>query len=63
MSYDIYGNPLSPGHCEVHPCVAQSYPCQQCRDEEYQDERYEDYVHEQRLLAAEEMQGMYGDGI
>lgn len=30
MSFDIYGNPLKKGHCEVHPYVAQEYPCDMC---------------------------------
>ena len=30
MSWDIYGNPLARGHCEVHPHVAEEYPCSVC---------------------------------
>jgi len=30
MSYDIYGNNLKRGHCEVHPQVAEEYPCSLC---------------------------------
>lgn len=30
MTYDIYGNPLRRGYCEVHPDVAEEYPCYQC---------------------------------
>lgn len=30
MSWDIHGNPLKPGHCEVHPHVAEMYPCTTC---------------------------------
>lgn len=37
MAYSIYGTPLRPGHCEVHPDVAQPYPC----DEDLYDDRYE----------------------
>lgn len=33
MSFDIYGNRLKPGHCEVHPDVAQHFPCECCYDE------------------------------
>lgn len=41
MAYDIYGNYLRPGHCEVHPDVAEPYPCWICL------ERYEkDYEKE-----------------
>lgn len=30
MSFDIYGENLRPGFCEVHPHVAESYPCSLC---------------------------------
>jgi len=30
MSYDIYGNNLQAGHCEVHPHVHEEYPCSSC---------------------------------
>ena len=30
MSWDIYGNPLRRGYCEVHPDVHQEYPCSIC---------------------------------
>ena len=30
MGYDIYGQNLVSGHCEVHPHVAQTYPCSLC---------------------------------
>lgn len=30
MAYDIYGNNLRPGHCEVHPHVHEEYPCSLC---------------------------------
>lgn len=33
MSWDIYGNPLRRGHCEVHPTVAEPYPCFACHEE------------------------------
>lgn len=39
MSYDIYGNTLKRGYCEVHPYVNESYPCSLCYKEiedEYQ---------------------------
>jgi len=31
MSFDIYGNNLKRGHCEVHPNVAEEYPCSLCQ--------------------------------
>lgn len=30
MAWDIYGQPLRPGHCEVHPHVHEEYPCSVC---------------------------------
>jgi hypothetical protein len=30
MAYDIYGNDLRRGYCEVHPHVYQEYPCDIC---------------------------------
>ena len=30
MAYDIYGQKLASGHCEVHPWVGESYPCSLC---------------------------------
>jgi hypothetical protein len=33
MAYDIYGNRLLPGHCEVHPHVHETYPCSICYSE------------------------------
>ena len=30
MGYDIYGNNLRNGHCEVHPHVHEEYPCSVC---------------------------------
>lgn len=38
MSFDIHGNPLSPGHCEVHPWVHAEYPCPQCVHEREQND-------------------------
>lgn len=30
MSFDIYGQRLRAGHCEVHPDVHEPYPCFVC---------------------------------
>ncbi len=30
MPYDIYGNPLKRGYCEVHPNIGEEYPCSLC---------------------------------
>lgn len=34
MAWDIYGYPLKPGHCEVHPHIGQVYPCYLCLEKE-----------------------------
>ena len=39
MSWDIYGNQLRRGHCEVHPSVPESYPCAYCYEEEETNRR------------------------
>lgn len=36
MSWDIFGNPLQRGHCEVHPHVHEEYPCSVCISEKRQ---------------------------
>lgn len=33
MAFDIYGDILEPGFCEVHPHVRQEYPCDICMQE------------------------------
>jgi hypothetical protein len=33
VSWDIHGNPLPVGHCEVHPDQPEPYPCQVCQYE------------------------------
>ena len=33
MGFDIYGNRLLPGHCEVHPYVHEEFPCSICMAE------------------------------
>lgn len=30
MAWDIHGNPLKRGYCEVHSWVAEEYPCSLC---------------------------------
>ena len=31
--FDIYGNPLQAGNCEVHPHIPEHYPCAICLQE------------------------------
>ena len=38
MAWDIYGNPLKAGHCEVHPEVPIPWPCHLCLAENAQYE-------------------------
>ena len=33
MSFDIYGERLRRGHCEVHPAEHEEYPCSLCISE------------------------------
>lgn len=47
MAWDIYGNPLRRGYCEVHPYVPEEYPCCECRR---RDDEYERQRNEQELL-------------
>ena len=58
MSYDIYGQPLQSGHCEVHPHVHEEYPCSVCVQENNArinqatlEQQYEEHYH--RLLELE----------
>jgi hypothetical protein len=48
MAFDIYGNHLRPGYCEVHPDVHESYPCRYCYEEQeyqyYDDPRNDEYA-------------------
>lgn len=47
MAYDIYGNTLRRGHCEVHPHVAEEYPCSVCISEKRQRDTMEQYEESQ----------------
>jgi hypothetical protein len=43
MAWDIYGNTLQHGYCEVHPSVHEGYPCSYCMEESYaESQRHED---------------------
>ena len=48
MPYDIWGQPLARGHCEVHPHVCEEYPCSACYSEE-RDYRQEQAAYEKSL--------------
>lgn len=61
MAYDIYGQNLRGGHCEVHPHVHESYPCSECYAESRNDtsDRYASKQQEREYYAA--MQKHYED--
>lgn len=48
MAWDIYGNTLTRGHCEVHPQVAQEYPCYICMEESRKADEQRRQEREQR---------------
>lgn len=50
MRYDIYGNPLQCGHCEVHPHVHEEYPCSVCLTEKQQHEAAEQTQYNQHVV-------------
>ena len=55
MAFDIYGNHLRPGYCEVHPDVREEWPCHECLysyDNDRQMQRAAD-AHYDRMMAAE----------
>ncbi len=55
MAWDIYGDPLRKGHCEVHPWVHEDYPCSQCYhdSERFQHEADMQREYEDQLAAQE----------
>lgn len=40
MPFDIYGNNLRNGYCEVHPYVHEEYPCSMCYMENERNSRH-----------------------
>lgn len=48
MAFDIYGNYLKPGYCEVHADVHESYPCRICMDDEQKDAHYRDLYEQEK---------------
>ena len=52
MAYDIYGNDLRRGYCEVHPSVNEEYPCSLCHAEirykEQERRRQDEFDRQQR---------------
>jgi len=66
MGYDIHGNKLEPGHCEVHPWVHQEYPCSQCYadgDRLHQKDRQKKQENEQEKAYYEAMEQDHWESI
>lgn len=55
MSFDIYGQNLRRGYCEVHPDVPEEYPCFYCR-QDYENHRKQKEEYE---LAIAEQENEY----
>lgn len=53
MSWDIYGEKLRPGHCEVHPSVHEEYPCSVCLKETQRRQEKSEHHFLKRELEAE----------
>lgn len=62
MPYDIYGQSLERGHCEVHPHIHEQYPCSLCLSidrERERDRREEERMSREQAAAYYERQ--FGD--
>lgn len=59
MSYDIYGNNLRRGHCEVHPHVHEEYPCSICYIENTLNEERKELERLERQHYEEQEQEYY----
>lgn len=55
MAFDIYGNNLRRGHCEVHPNVHEEYPCALCCAEK---QNYDAQQHAQSAYEEGYQQGL-----
>ena len=67
MAWDIYGDVLETGCCEVHPWINEEYPCHRCMQEKqnYEASReYDEYCDAQaQYLIGEMLECMDGGGI
>lgn len=73
MAFDIYGNHLRSGHCEVHPSVHEEYPCSMCIGEKqrhdqqsaFEQVQAHDYHQQQEIARLSELvdwwRGRYND--
>ena len=48
MAFDIYGNDLRKGYCEVHPHVHQTYPCSVCLSKKNESSRQSNQIKNNR---------------
>lgn len=55
MAFDIYGETLEKGHCEVHPHINQEYPCFQCNEDKKRKDGNDNISLSRRIFALEEM--------
>ncbi len=72
MAWDIYGERLERGHCEVHPHVHEEYPCSIClaesrekrRMQKEQEQAWSREAEAYYAQMAEDLnRGINGDGI
>lgn len=63
--WDVYGNPLALGHCEVHPSIPEPYPCGECPADDERREvearMYAKWVLEQQAAEQPTQAGLTGD--
>jgi hypothetical protein len=68
MAWDIYGNRLRKGFCEVHPWVGEEYPCSLCNQDidkrKREQQEYDAYCRaEQKAYAESFVENTDGGGI
>lgn len=60
MTWDIHGQPLERGHCEVHPWVHMEYPCNVCLADnerrQLEKQQEQDYAEEMERAYYEDME-------
>lgn len=59
MAYDIYGNVLRRGYCEVHPDIPEEWPCAVCMENSSrlsrEEQAYREYYEQQGREYYEEL--------
>lgn len=65
--WDIYGEPLERGHCEVHPWVHEEYPCPVCigehKSRKQQEQEYAKHCEEQAAAYYAEIEADYANSM